>query len=87
MKEGNWVGERMGREMGRFGIRCEERNKRGSESQDNEWKTAASRGGSQWYLKDIPETWKVGGSSGINEVTLPLIHSSGDVEPERRNLL
>jgi hypothetical protein len=56
MKEGNWVGERMGREMGRFGIRCEERNKRGSESQDNEWKTAASRGGSQWYLKDIPET-------------------------------
>lgn len=51
-----------GEEWEEFKIRCEERQERGPESQENEQKSSAG-GGEDWgHHKDIPETWD-GGSS------------------------
>jgi hypothetical protein len=39
------VGEEMGRGMRRFRFRCGERQEKGPEGQENEWKSAEGRGG------------------------------------------
>ena len=47
MEGENWVGEGIGRGMGMgedVRIRCEERQERGPESQENKWKSTAGQG-------------------------------------------
>ena len=70
---------------GKWGIRiwCGEREKRVSEGQENEWKSATGEGGEvEGHLEDIPETWDARGSQELMWVTLTEIHSSGNMEPE-----
>jgi hypothetical protein len=84
MEGGNWVGEGMGRGMGRFGIRCVETQERWSDDHENEWKSATDMGEKLGggHLEDKTETWDREDARESIGVTLDEIHSSGGMEPE-----